>query len=234
MPYENVHGNGGLLTTVGDLLLWNRHLESGGPFGQRWRDEMHRQGILTNGETIAYASGLSVGEYEDVPEVSHTGATAGYRAFLARYPAQKLSIAVLCNIGSANPGGIGHAVADVYLPQPTVAQASAGGRGGAPGGGRGGRGGQPAFTLSPAQLAEYAGEYYSPDASVTLRLAVEDGRLWALRRPADRLAFTPSGQDEFNAQSLGGITFHRDVNGSIVEFGVRQGRVYDLRFDRVR
>ncbi|MGH8249487.1 MAG: hypothetical protein ACREVI_02120 [Steroidobacteraceae bacterium] len=23
MPFENVHGNGGLLTTVGDLLRWN-------------------------------------------------------------------------------------------------------------------------------------------------------------------------------------------------------------------
>ena len=26
MPFENVHGNGGLLTTVGDLLKWNHEL----------------------------------------------------------------------------------------------------------------------------------------------------------------------------------------------------------------
>ena len=25
MPFENVHGNGGLLTTVGDLLKWNEN-----------------------------------------------------------------------------------------------------------------------------------------------------------------------------------------------------------------
>ena len=25
MPFENVHGNGGLLTTVGDLLKWNQN-----------------------------------------------------------------------------------------------------------------------------------------------------------------------------------------------------------------
>ena len=25
MPFENVHGNGGLLTTVGDLLTWNEN-----------------------------------------------------------------------------------------------------------------------------------------------------------------------------------------------------------------
>ena len=28
MPFENVHGNGGLLTTVGDLLRWNENFES--------------------------------------------------------------------------------------------------------------------------------------------------------------------------------------------------------------
>jgi hypothetical protein len=25
MPFENIHGNGGLLTTVGDLLRWNEN-----------------------------------------------------------------------------------------------------------------------------------------------------------------------------------------------------------------
>src|SRR5262249_50458833 len=28
MPFEDVHGNGGLLTTVGDLLRWNRNFTS--------------------------------------------------------------------------------------------------------------------------------------------------------------------------------------------------------------
>ena len=35
MPFENVHGNGGLLTTVGDLLRWNENAcpaaSAGGP-----------------------------------------------------------------------------------------------------------------------------------------------------------------------------------------------------------
>ena len=28
MPFENVHGNGGLMTTVGDLLIWNENFVS--------------------------------------------------------------------------------------------------------------------------------------------------------------------------------------------------------------
>jgi CubicO group peptidase (beta-lactamase class C family) len=237
MPFENVHGNGGLLTTVGDLLIWNRHLETGSVFGPRYHELMHTRGVLRDGEQIGYASGLMIGTYAGVPEVSHTGSTAGYRAFLARYPEQQLSIALLCNVGSANPGGLGHDVADLYLPpQPAVAQGGGrGGRGGGGGGGggRGGRGGE-AFTLTPAQLAEYAGDYYSPDVEITVQLVVEDGRLFALRRPSDRLGFTPQSRDEFNAQSFGSVTFYRDASGRITQFGIRQGRVYDLRFDRVQ
>src|SRR5688572_28595114 len=111
MPFENVHGNGGLLTTVGDLLTWTENLQTGKLGGANFLEEMHRQGVLTNGRTITYASGIMVGNYAGTPEVSHTGSTAGYRAFLARYPERRLAVAVLCNIGSVNPGGVGHEVA---------------------------------------------------------------------------------------------------------------------------
>lgn len=115
MPYENVHGNGGLLTTVGDLLRWTETLESGELAGEPLLEEMHRRGTLTDGRTIDYASGLTVGEYRGVSEVSHGGATAGYRAYLTRYPEQGAAVALLCNTAGANPGRLAHRVADLVL-----------------------------------------------------------------------------------------------------------------------
>lgn len=163
MPFENVHGNGGLLTTVGDLLLWTQNLETGKLGGPPFIQEMHRQGILTSGRQIAYASGLSVNRYNDLPEVSHTGATAGYRAFLARYPQQKLAVAMLCNVGSASPGGLGHEVADVFLGDAVRrAAVSAPPRG---------------VTLPVAQLTAKAGLYRDPATGESLRLTVVDGAL---------------------------------------------------------
>ncbi|MCI0437197.1 MAG: beta-lactamase family protein [Gemmatimonadetes bacterium] len=231
MPFENVHGNGGLLTTVGDLLRWTGNLETGRVGGPEFLDLMHRRGVTNDGDTIGYASGLMVGSYRGVPEVSHTGSTAGYRAFLARYPQQNLAIALLCNVGNANPGGLGRQVADVLLgdraPQPVRPQPG--------GGGRGGRGGaqQTPYTTEPGQLASLAGEYYSPDAEVTLIVAVENGALVARQRPDRRIALTPVAADRFNSQ-LGGIRFIRDASGNVTELSLNQARVYDLRFDRVR
>ena len=115
MPFENVHGNGGLLTTVGDLLRFTHNLETGELGGPRYIEEMHTQGILNSGTTIAYASGLRVEEYKGVRQVSHSGSTAGYRGHLARFPDQGIAVAVMCNASSGNAGGLLYQVADLYL-----------------------------------------------------------------------------------------------------------------------
>ncbi len=228
MPFENVHGNGGLLTTVADLLRWTEHLESGALFGPAFKEMMHRRGVTNAGDTIGYASGLGIGNYRGVPEVSHGGATAGYRAFLTRYPEQKLAIALLCNTGNANPAALAHQVADVLLgdraPEPVRAQPQGGGRGGGP---------AQAYTPGPAELSAFAGEYYSADAEVTLNVVVEGNRLVALRRPDRRFPLAPVAAGRFDSQ-LGGIRFIRDDSGNVTQLSVSQSRVYDMRFDRVR
>jgi CubicO group peptidase (beta-lactamase class C family) len=253
-PIENVYGNGGLLTTVGDLLLWNENLNDGATLGGKaYVEEMHRQGILNNGTTIAYASGLQVGTLRGVKSVTHTGSTSGYRAFLARYPDQKVSVAILCNLGAVNPGTVGNQVAEIFLGN-ALQVAGAGGRGrgaaatddstatppargGQPprGGGAsaGGRGAPPGV---PPVLMAYAGEFYSPDAETTLIVAVEGGQLIARRRPATRIALTSQAErDVFSAGAgLGTVRFIRDASGKVTQLSVRQDRVYDLRFDRVK
>ncbi len=115
MPFENIYGNGGLLSTVGDLLRFTHNLETGSVGGPHFVEEMHRQGVLDSGRQLKYAAGIFVDEYRGVPEVHHAGATAGYSGFLTRFPDQGIAVAVMCNVSGANPGGRAHKVADLYL-----------------------------------------------------------------------------------------------------------------------
>src|SRR5688572_2654480 len=101
MPFMNVYGNGGMLTTVGDWMKWNAILDSKS-LGAPLVEALETRGVLNDGRKINYALGLDVTSYKGVQEISHGGATAGYITFLARYPEKKLSIAVLCN-GSPPP-----------------------------------------------------------------------------------------------------------------------------------
>jgi len=115
MPFENVHGNGGLLTTVEDLLIFTQNLETGELGGPRFIEEMHRQSVLNSGQTHFYASGLQLRGYKGVPTVEHSGSTAGYRGHLARFPDQGIAVAVMCNATAGNAGQLLHQVADLYL-----------------------------------------------------------------------------------------------------------------------
>jgi len=115
MPFTNVIGNGGLLTTVGDLLKWNENLDRPKVGGQAMVDAMQTRGRLNDGFVNEYAEGLTVTDYRGVGEVSHGGSTAGYQTYLARWPGERLSVAVLCNTTGVNPGSYAHQVADLLL-----------------------------------------------------------------------------------------------------------------------
>lgn len=160
MPFTNVHGSGGLLTTVGDLLLWNENFTHGRVGGPALLRQLQTRGVLNSGDTIAYALGLIVGEYRGVPEVSHGGATGGYRTFLARYPQQGLSVALLCNLASITTSPLAHQVADVFLDGQVEAPPPA-----------------RAVTLSPEQLASRVGLYRDPRTDAVLRVFHREGKL---------------------------------------------------------
>jgi CubicO group peptidase (beta-lactamase class C family) len=115
MPFTNVIGNGGLLTTVGDLLLWNDNLDRPRVGGRALVDQLQRVGRLNDGSETGYAQGLFVADYRGVREVSHGGSTAGYHTFLGRFPDEGLSVAVLCNAANTDPAGYAHQVADLVL-----------------------------------------------------------------------------------------------------------------------
>ncbi len=115
MPFTNVIGNGGLLTTVGDLLKWNANLDEPRVGGPALVAQLQTRGRLNDGYENTYAEGLFVTTFGALREISHTGSTAGYRAFLARYPDQGLSVAVLCNVGNAGAPRLGHQVVEAWL-----------------------------------------------------------------------------------------------------------------------
>ncbi len=115
MPFENIHGNGGLLTTVGDLLRWNENFVAPKVGDAAFVELMQTPGRLSSGEAFYYAYGLGIGTYKGLREVRHSGTTASYRAFLARFPDQHVSVAVLCNAGDSTPRQTLHQVADLYL-----------------------------------------------------------------------------------------------------------------------
>jgi len=224
MPFENVHGNGGLLTTVGDLLRWNENFATPVVGDARFVAEQQTRGRFTDGREHGYAFGLSIGTYRGVREVSHSGTTASYQAFLVRYPDQHVSVAVLCNAGEASATQYAHAVADLYLGSALAAPAPASGGPDPP---------QPFRAPPRDELASYAGRYVSDEAETEFTIVVEGDGIVLKQRPDFVLPMRAVAADAFTVPRMGTITFIRDAAGGVSQLSVKQGRVWDLRFQRV-
>ena len=123
MPFEDNYGHGGLLTTAHDLLAWNDALAAR-KLGEFVTSRLEEQAVLASGRKIAYARGLQFGTYNGVPEISHGGGTAAYRAWLARYPTQGMSVAVLCNGAGINATKLGRDAVERLRTTPTAAAPS--------------------------------------------------------------------------------------------------------------
>ena len=216
-----------LNTTIDDFILWMRNYGTGEVGGREMARAMLEQGVLTNGDTLAYAHGLSVGEYRGLPNFGHGGSWAGYRTNFVRFPEQDLSIVVFCNVSDCDPARRALQVAEVFAgasmgpaPEPAGSAEITD---------------APPATPTQARLREYAGHYRSSEIDMTYEIAVEDGGLVARHWRTGPSALAPAGEDTFsgNPRRFPELRFRRNGAGRVVAFTVTGGRVRDLIFERV-
>ncbi len=169
MPFEDAYGNGGLLTTVGDLLIWNDALTAN-KLGAFVTSHLEEQAVLTDGRRIFYGRGLMTGTYYGTPEIFHSGSTAAYRAWIGRYPAQGAGVAVLCNVDNVSAVQLAHASVQQYLPPAAAAVKSK--------------------TAPAAELARFAGLYVDERTGGILRVAPGKGTLVRLGDAPDNTRTT--------------------------------------------
>ena len=108
-------GDGGLMSSVEDLLQWDRNFYENKLGKGTLLKELQTRGVLNNGKTIEYALGLVISTYRGLPVVAHAGALFGYRTQIERFPEQKFSVICLCNVGTANTVRLVNQIADIYL-----------------------------------------------------------------------------------------------------------------------
>jgi CubicO group peptidase (beta-lactamase class C family) len=230
----DVVGDGGMYSTVDDMLRWAAAFER--PEFSPLLSRMQQPGTLKNGSAIAngYGMGLSQGTYRGVPTVSHGGSLAGYRTNFVRLPGEKLTVVTLCNNATASVGRLTEMVAELYAPAgmfppaaataapavPTAAPAVPTAPPQAP-----------AQTAIPRELGQaLAGVYYSAELEATYRivagsdavtLEMGNNMLVALRLTGPDVLRTPQGIE---------LRPVRDSGNRITGLTIGAGRVRDLAF----
>jgi CubicO group peptidase (beta-lactamase class C family) len=216
-------GSGGLFTTVEDLFLWDQNFYENrlGKGGPEFIYLIHTEGKLNDGEELDYAFGLTLGEYRGLGTVRHGGALGGYRSHLLRFPDERFSVAIACNLDQIDPGNLADRIADIYLedklepPEPPTSPERDEKQGDA--------------ALVSVELSEYAGTYWSEELQVLYRLFIEDEELFLRIGWNPKTLLRPVEKDVLVFPHVKAV-FERDRHDAVTGFVLDAGRVRDLRF----
>ena len=159
-------GHAGVMTSVEDLLLWDRNFYEnrlGG--GMDLINEMVTPGVFANGE--GYAFGLRSSQYGGLRVITHGGDGAGFKANLIRFPDQRFSVICLCNSRNINANRLAYQVANIYLAdqlkQPARAPSTAAS--------------SSPVNLSAQELETKTGVYWNPVNDDRWTLSLKEGKL---------------------------------------------------------
>jgi CubicO group peptidase (beta-lactamase class C family) len=216
-------GSGGVYSTIEDLYLWDQNFYHNklGKDGQTIITRMHQDGILNDGKSAGYAFALENGSYKGLKTVSHSGALAGYRAQLVRFPEQQFSVIILANRDDGDPTTKSYQVADVFLkdklikPESNMENAKS----------------ESVPKSTPVisfNAEDYAGSFYSEELEATYTMYAED-KMLMIKMPANKpMKLVANGANQF---TINGITFRfKRANGKVVGFTLDFGRVKNLEF----
>lgn len=193
------HAAGALVSSVDDLLRWNRALHE----GRVLKADSYRQMITPVGKAVDqhYGFGISHESFRGTDMLQHGGGIFGFSTFLLYLPAEDLTVAVLYNADSGRPPGIGTDT----LARMLAAQAI----------------GKPyprkkAIAVDAAALKEYEG-VYRMDKDTARVVRVVDGKLASQRTGSQPYFLIPVARDTFLfEEGFSRVVFERDATGKLV------------------
>lgn len=309
VPNYDTVGASSLITTVEDMSKWDQNFYDPRVGDAELIKQLETPVDLNDGYKLNYAMGMVVGQYKGLRVVEHSGADAGYRSHYMRFPDQRFSVVILCNISFAFPNQLARNIADIYLagqlkeePPDTTANSSlkisedkmaaktgpywcdatgdlaritmSDGKLNASLPGLNAKlipisedrfqvegrktiitfesatDGQPLrmtvkpesgitmifeavppASLTPAEMNDYVGSYYSPEIDSVYNVKMDGGRLIMTRKKNDPITLDPAFEDAFvTAPSFGVIRFDRDQQSHITGFRLFAGRIRNFQF----
>jgi CubicO group peptidase (beta-lactamase class C family) len=123
-------GDGGIYSSLTGLAKWDEALAQHTLLSEKEMQPALTPAQLTNaaqpkwpansdrpeGTPVSYGFGWFLDPYRDHPRMWHYGDTIGFHTYIQRFPADSLTIIVLCNRTDLDPESLALKVADLYFP----------------------------------------------------------------------------------------------------------------------
>jgi CubicO group peptidase (beta-lactamase class C family) len=115
-PTMNTTADGALYLTVLDMAKWDAALYGERILKKSSLDAMWTPAKLINGTSPKYGFGWQLDEVRGHRLIEHGGAWQGFKAHIARYVDDRVTVVVFANLAQANTSRMAHEIAEFYIP----------------------------------------------------------------------------------------------------------------------
>jgi CubicO group peptidase (beta-lactamase class C family) len=190
------HAAGSLLSTVGDLKIWNDALQNGTLISKSSYQKMIKPFELNNGEFSDYGYGFGLGKLNKYDTIEHGGGIPGFITWAVYIPSEDLYVAALTNSGNGNPGVVARSLIAEYLEIDVP-------------------------TFKPAKIDHSKAKKllgtYKIDEKSSRSLLMEDGKYYTERETGAKFEVIPYAQNGFYYEGgLSYIEFTKNSDGQQV------------------
>jgi len=116
-PSVNTTADGSLYLSTRDMLRWDEALSGNNLLSRSSLRQMWTPVKLNNGKSHGYGFGWSLRNVNGQALVEHGGAWQGFKAHIAMYPYNRLTVIVFANLEQTNQSRIAHGVAAIVDPK---------------------------------------------------------------------------------------------------------------------
>ncbi|MGZ8848507.1 MAG: serine hydrolase, partial [Pyrinomonadaceae bacterium] len=214
--YLALRPSGAFLSNVLDLAKWDAALYTDRFLKQATREQMWTAVKLNGGTTQPYGFGWELDTVGGHKLVHHGGTLPGFRAEIARFMDDKLTVIVLTNSNNADPDSMALDVADLYIPSLIPERIAA--------------------RVDPKVFDAYVGQYQA-NSSAVLTVTREGDKLMAQQGSGEKWEWLPESEVNFFAK--GGnrrqtFTFVKDDKGQVTHLvvlieGREEGRAKKIK-----
>jgi len=210
-------GSLGLFTTLDDFIKWVVNLENPVVGSAPVKEKMLTSGKLADGRDSAHSYGFSVDTYKGLKRVYKRGSWGGFRTAFRHFPAASFTIFVFANWDYSwnEPNTFADSAADVCLEAMLEKPAAAPGPSASK---------RKTVKLSPAELAQYVGEYRT-DGRNNLFIAEEKGAL-LFKAGSQAFRLIPMGEGRFSFENPNipiVVTFSKGPDGKVSQMSFDEG-----------
>ena len=180
-----------------NLAKWDAAIDAGTILKRPTLDQAWTPVKLNSGQSHPYGFGWELTPVAGHKLVNHGGSLPGFRAQLARFPDDKVTVIVLTNGDNANAAGIAIGVANFYIPGLLPVRKVA--------------------KVDPKIFDGYVGQY-QPDPSATLSITREGDKLMIQQGQGVKRELLPESEMNFFIQDAPRsiYSFIKDNSGQMV------------------